>query len=75
MSQGRQKQIESLIPHLVGRSIKIFTQSSPSTYWAVATVKGFTGSYLLLENVEIWNGVKKTEDKIHAQWIRKIEYQ
>lgn len=70
---SKEKQMGLLFPQLIGRRIKIFTQI-PNSHWATAEVTGFTGSYLLLRNVEIWNGQKIGQDRIHAQWISKIEY-
>lgn len=66
------KQIEQMFPLLQGRRIKIYT--GMTVPWAVATVTGWSGMYLALENVEIWNGDVRAKDSIHARSIDKIEF-
>lgn len=66
------KQIERMFPLLEGRRIKIFT--GLSHHWATADVTSYSGTYLNLANVEVWNGTKRSSDSIHASVIVKIEF-
>lgn len=70
---SRVKQLQALFPYLVGRKIKIYTENK-SGYWAIAEVTGYTGLYLLLKNVKIWNGMERGTDRICVKWISKLEY-
>lgn len=64
------KQIEALFPLIDGKEIKI----NPAGCNWIATVKGWSGSYLIIENVRAARtGGKILTQMIHANSIDKIE--
>lgn len=66
------QQIARAFPMLKDKRIRIFS-GGMKTPWAEATVTDWSGLYLGLVDVVIWNGDKRAKDHIHARSIDRIE--
>lgn len=63
---GRQKELQLLLTHLKDKKVSVNKKLK-------GTVTGYTGSYLLLKDVEHWNGNKQQEAMLNSKWIENIE--
>lgn len=70
----RQKEIELLLPTIIGAKIGLFHADhfNDKVPFLTGTVKSFTGAYLILENAEYWNNKKESEAMIHTNRIHHV---
>lgn len=71
----KQQEINRALPMLKGKEIRVWTNGDRKDKEIPdleGTVEGFTGSYLLLKNVIIWNGTFYADHSINAGFIARI---
>lgn len=72
----KQKEIQMMMPLFTGKKVNVWTQRDflhEKEPFCDGTVQDFTGTYLILKWVTIWNGVWEDEKMISIGTIKKIE--